>query len=92
MNMNKERTTRTNLISGPVPTAGRLRRRQGGGPYPLLCPPYCRGWAHGRWQNVCPLPKGARPPREHVSRPLVSGSAAIVLNRDSFHIDACLKP
>lgn len=92
MNTNKERTMRTNLISGPVLTAGRLRRRQGGGPYPLLCSPCCRGWAHGRLQNVCPLPKGARPPRERASRPLVSGSAAIVLNRDSFHIDACLKP
>lgn len=92
MNTNKARTMRTNLISGPVLTAGRLRRRQGGGSYPLLCPPCCRGLAHGRPQNVCPLPKGARPPRECVSRPLVSGSAAIMLNRDSFHIDACLKP
>lgn len=92
MNMNKERTTRTHLISGPVPTAGRLRRRQGGGPYSPLCPPCCRGRVHGRLQNICPLPKGARPPRERASRPLVSGSAVIMLNRDSFHIDACLKP
>lgn len=92
MNTNKKRTMRANLISGPVPTAGHLRRRQGGGPYSPLCPPCCRGWAHGRLQNICPLPKGARLPRERASRPLVSGSAAIVLNRDSFHIDACLKP
>ena len=37
--MNNPRFARSHLILGPVPTAGRLRRRQDGGPFSPVCPP-----------------------------------------------------
>lgn len=76
---------------GPDQTAGQPRQRQDGAPSPHTCPSGCRGWVHGRRQAACPLPKGARPPREGTSRPLPSGYAAIMLNslqlnRDGFSV------
>ena len=80
--------------SRPAPsTAGRS-------PSPHTRPPGCRGWVHGRRQDPCPLPKGARPPWEGTSRPLFIGYAAIMLNflqvnRDgfsAFHHWAALNP
>ncbi len=73
----------------PVPdqTTGQPRQRQDGAPSLHTCPSGCRGWAHGRQQDPCPLPKGARPPREDVSRPLCSGYAAIMLNSLQFNRD-----
>ena len=85
---------------GPDQTAGQPRQRQDGAPSPHTRPSGCRGWVHGRRQVPCPLPKGACPPREDVSRPLCSGYAAIMLNflqvnRDgfsAFHHWAALNP
>ena len=76
---------------GPDQTAGQPRQRQDGASSPHTHPSDCRGWDHGRRQAACPLPKGARPPRENVSRPLLSGYAAIMLNflqfdRDGFPV------
>ena len=75
---------------GPDQTAGSPVSGRTGLTSPL-CPFRCRGWAYGRRQAACPLPKGARPPRENVSRPLLSGYAAIMLNslqlnRDGFSV------
>lgn len=65
---------------GPDMTAGQPRQRQDGAHFQPLCPFGCRGWAHGRRQAACPLPKGARPPRENASRLLLGGYAVIMLN------------
>lgn len=68
------------FLFGLVMTASQFRRRQGGTIYLPLRLSKCRGWAHGRRQLFCPLPKGVRPPREYNSHPLFSGSAVILLN------------
>ena len=78
------------IFLGLVMTASQSHCRQSGTAYPYLCLFNCRGQAHGRWQTVCPLPKGARPPREYNSHLLFSGPAVILLNtqynsnRDGF--------
>ena len=90
--MTRKRNPLNPLIYGPIPTIGRLCQRQDRGSRPPIYPPCCRGWVQGRWQSFCPLPKGARPPRESRSRPLISRFAASMLNRDSFHTDTCRKP
>lgn len=76
---------------GPVPTAGRSRRQQGGAPFsPLLS--NCWGQIHGRLRGSRALPKVVRPPREALSRSLESEYAVILLNvfsnRDSFYKSA----
>ena len=68
------------VFLGLVMTASQFRRRQGGTTYQPLCLSGCRGQAHGRRQYICPLPKGARPPREPGSHLLFSGAAVILLN------------
>lgn len=70
--MNNPRFARNHLTLGPVPTAGRLRHRQDGGPIPLVCPPVCRGRDHGRRERS-PLPKGVRPPRDRAPARLPAG-------------------
>ena len=72
---------------GPDQTAGQPRQRQDGASSPRTHPSDCRGWDYGRRQVACPLPKGARPPRENASRPLLSGYAAIMLNDPQFNRD-----
>ena len=72
---------------GPDQTAGQPRHRQDGVSAPHTRPSGCRGWAYGRRQNFCPLPKGARPPRETASHPLLSRYAAIMLNNSQFNRD-----
>lgn len=79
------------LLLGLAMTASQFRHRQGGTSYLPLCLSNCRGQAHGRWQFICPLPKGVRLPQERSSYPLFSGSAVILLNsryhlnRDGFY-------
>ncbi len=70
--MNNPRFARSHLILGPVPTAGRLRRRQDGGPFSPVCPPACRWRDHGRRERS-PLPKGVRPPRDRDPARLPAG-------------------
>lgn len=74
-------------FSGPDQTAGQPRHRQDGATSPHTHPFECRGWVYGRQWDPCPLPKGARPPRETASRPLFSGYAAIMLNDFQFNRD-----
>lgn len=66
-------------FSGPVLTAGQSHQRQDGASiHPLPVRPAAdRPTDAG---SFCPLPKGARPPRKNDFRPLLSGSAAIMLN------------
>ncbi len=77
---------------GLVMTASQFRYRQRGTSYHPLRPSGCRRRTYGRWQLVCPLPKGVRPPREHGSHPLFSEAAVILLNsrcnlnRDGFFL------
>ena len=76
---------------GPVQTAGRFRRRQGGA---FLCRQIVRPTAGGGPTDAgrachlalapCPLPKGVRSPREKRSRLPEGRYAALVLNRDSL--------
>ena len=80
------------VFLGLVTTASQFRRKQGGTSYRPICLSGCRGQAHGRWQLLCPLPKGVRPPREPGSHLLFSGAAVILLNiryhsnRDGFFL------
>ncbi len=74
------------LFLGLVMTASQFRHRQGGTSYLPLCLSNCRGQAHGRWQFICPLPKGVRLPRERSSHPLFSGFAVILLN-SRYHLN-----
>lgn len=64
----------------PVQTAGQLRHRQGGVSYKPL-PSCCRGRDHGRRRDDArALPEAMRPLRELLSRSLMSGNTAIILN------------
>ena len=74
---------------GLARTANQPRQRQDGVSHQHSYPFDCRRWAYGRRQDICPLPKGARPPRDPVSRLLLSRYAVIMLNaynsnRDGF--------
>lgn len=67
-------------ILGPIQTAGQLRHRQGGDSHQPL-PSCCRGRTHGRrWAHARALPEAMRPLRELLSRSLMSGYTAIILN------------
>lgn len=67
-------------ILRPVQTAGQFRHRQGGTSY-QLSPSCCRGRTHGRRRaHARALPKAMRPLRELLSRSLMSGNTAIILN------------
>lgn len=67
-------------ILRPVQTAGQFRHRQGGASYQPLSS-CCRGRTYGRRQaHARALPEAMRPLREFLSRSLVSGNTAIILN------------
>lgn len=76
---------------GPVLTAGRSRRQQGGASFSTHLS-NCWGQNHGRLREFRALPKVVRPPRETLSRSLASEYAVILLNffsnRDSFYKSA----
>lgn len=76
---------------GPVLTAGRSRRQQGGASFsPHLS--NCWGQNHGRLRDFRALPKAVRPPRETLSHSPAGEYAVILLNffsnRDSFYKSA----
>lgn len=54
--------------------------RPGRKPLHLFARPYAGGGSTDAGSSFCPLPKGARPPRECSSHPLSSGAAVILLN------------
>lgn len=76
---------------GPVLTAGRSRRQQGGASL-LLYLSNCWGQDHGRLRDSRALPKVVRPPREALSHSPAGGYTVILLNffsnRDSFYKSA----
>ena len=80
---------------GPVLTAGRSRRQQGGAFVPILLS-NCWGQGHGRLRGSRALPKVVRPPRELRSHSPAGGYAVILLNffanRDSFYKSATPGP
>lgn len=64
----------------PVQTADQLRYRQGGASY-QHSPPCCRGRTYGRRRaHARALPEAMRPLWEVLSRSLMSGNTAIILN------------
>ena len=94
-----KRSCQTNMRNhhhlGPVLTAGRSRRQQGGTPFsPHLS--NCWGQNHGRLRGSRALPKAVRPPRETLSHSPAGGYAVILLNffanRDSFYKSASPGP
>lgn len=83
-------------ILRPVQTAGQFRHRQGGASCQPL-PSCCQGRTHGRRRaHARSLPKAMRPLRESLSRSLMSGYTAIILNnlynRDGPAISAAPGP